>query len=298
MDRAALHLAPLRGVERTRRVDLSVAAKLCAASLDQRDRAGAVWGSRGRPAPPQRPLGGCRPRGWAGGGPLRPPGMWQQVATWSALSPPQRRGRSGTPLSSRSAPAPRCTTGLGLTSFRDPPCVWTRHRALTSIPMPAQSRKLTCSRSTISWWKPWSTRSIRTAWSCGLVARSTSPATWMVARSPWSWTASLRPITATGSSRRVAPSAHRGGISPRVGMVPGPQRRPRRVLVDRPVAVPERCCGRRVGGVGWWLLPWRLSQPTKSWRDRPIEPLSRPQSRTPSLRIVGSAHGRGIDRRW
>jgi hypothetical protein len=57
-------------------------------------------------------------------------------------------------------------------------------------------------------------------------------------------------------------------------MAPGPRRRPRRALVDRPVAVPERCCQRRARCVPCWSPPPRRSQPTKSWRDRLMEPPS------------------------
>jgi hypothetical protein len=57
-------------------------------------------------------------------------------------------------------------------------------------------------------------------------------------------------------------------------MVPGPRRRPCRVLVDRSVGVPECCCERRARCVPCCCPPQRLSQPTGSWRDHLMEPLA------------------------
>lgn len=59
----------------------------------------------------------------------------------------------------------RRTSGLGRTSLTEPQCSWTRRRAPTSTLIPAQSMKLTRSKSRISWWQPRSTRSTTTAWS-------------------------------------------------------------------------------------------------------------------------------------
>src|SRR4029450_10800764 len=98
----------------------------------------------------------------------------------------------------------RHTGGVGLANLTEPLCSWTRRRAWTSTLIPEQSKKLTCSKSMIRWWKPRSTSSPRTAWSCGQVAKSTSPPTWIVARSPWRWTERLRSITAAVPAGRLA----------------------------------------------------------------------------------------------